>query len=86
VKFLEDSEYAVACSVIFRAMPQTCTTLLEMVFHIFPFLTLESKNCKLPQPWEIQLIKMCGFMNFYGYVKNQSEIKMVFILLQSSPM
>lgn len=23
-------------------------------------------------------------MNFYGYVKNQSEMKMVFILLQSS--
>lgn len=87
VRFLKDSKYVIVCSVIFRAMPQTCTTLLEMVFRIFFFLILEPvKNCKLPQLSEIQRIKMCVFMNFYGYVKNQPEMKMVFVLLQSSAM
>lgn len=72
MKVLKDSKYAIVQSVFFRAMPQTCTTLLEMVFRIFLLLTLESKGCKLPQLCEIQRIKMCVFMNFYGYVKNQS--------------
>lgn len=86
MKFLKDSKYAIVRSVIFRAMPQTCITLLETVFCVFFFLTLEPvKNCKLPQLCEIQCVKMCVFMNFYGFMRNRSEMKMVFILLQSSP-
>lgn len=79
MKFPKVSEYVIVRGVIFRATAHTCTILLEKVFRIFLFLTLELKNCKLALLCEIQRIKMCGFMNFYGYLKNRSEMKMVFI-------
>lgn len=48
-----------------------------MVLNIFLLLTVQSeKNCKC--------IKIHVFMNLYGYVKTQSGMKIVFILLQSS--
>lgn len=72
-------------SIILRAKSQTCTSISETKFSVFLFLVLESKICKLPQLWEVKCIKVCAFMNFYGSVKNQSQMKMVFTLVQSSP-